>query len=488
MAIPIIPLDEPQPRLDDDTLVRLITEDARDLTNAQDELDNFRDYYEGTQELNFATEEFIEAFGAQFNGFRSNWMGVIVEAMEERLDVQRIRFRTETGQPNKPLNDYIWNALLENEMEQLQNDTYNGGLVESRSYIIVWPDEEMGARIDFQPAQNVWATYHPDDSRVIDRAIKRWITPNGGQRLTLYTRDFLYKYKIDASSSGQDPEDIQPRDTGWVPLETADSGDPTWPLPNPFGEVPIVEFWNRGHKSELRDVIPLQDALNKTLRDMMVSNEYSAQPVTFIITSNEEPDGGWIASPGTVWHIQPEINFEGDVVPSEVGSIAANPPDGFIATSETWLQQMAAISRTPSHYFYLSSKQGGRGDAPSGEALRVAETGLLKKIQKLQALWGLRWMRVGRLIGMTQSFTAEIPLLGETVWTHPMAHFLTLLLEEARMMIDDLGLPPEVAWRHVGLTEEEIREAEAVGFDDDPGADDENEEPTETAPTPIEST
>jgi hypothetical protein len=239
----------------------------------------------------------------------------------------------------------------------------------------------------------------------------------------------------------------------------------------------MVEFWNRDEKSELRDVIPLQDALNKTLRDMMVANEYSAQPIIYLVTSNEEPDGGWVASPGTVWHVQPEINFEGDVVPTEIGSIEASMPDGFIATSETWLQHMAAISRTPSHYFYLSSKQGGRGDAPSGEALRVAETGLLKKIQKLQALWGLRWMRVGRLIGLTQGFNADIPLLGETVWTHPMAHFLTLLLEEARMLIDDLGLPPEVAWRHVGLTEEEIREAETVGFDDDPGADDDEAPP-----------
>jgi hypothetical protein len=477
MALTIVPLDESAPRLDDDTLIQFITEDARKLTNSLDELDNFRDYYEGEQELNFATDEFEAAFGAQFGGFKSNWMGVIVEAMEERLDVQRIRFRSDSGEPNEALNDYIWNSLLQNEMEQLQNDTYNGGLVEGRGYIIVWPDDVLGARVDFQPAQNVWATYHPDDSRVIDRAIKRWITSTGGQRLTLYTRDFLYKYKVEAASSDQDPDEIQPRDTGWVPVETAESGDPSWPLPNPFGEVPMVEFWNRDEKSELRDVIPLQDALNKTLRDMMVANEYSAQPIIYLVTSNEEPDGGWVASPGTVWHVQPEINFEGDVVPTEIGSIEASMPDGFIATSETWLQHMAAISRTPSHYFYLSSKQGGRGDAPSGEALRVAETGLLKKIQKLQALWGLRWMRVGRLIGLTQGFNADIPLLGETVWTHPMAHFLTLLLEEARMLIDDLGLPPEVAWRHVGLTEEEIREAETVGFDDDPGADDDEEAP-----------
>lgn len=466
MVIPIRPLQDEAPlRLDDETVRQIISEDARKLTEDLGELDFYRDYYESEQPLNFASAEFIAAFGNQFADLRSNWMAVVVEAMEERLDVQRIRMRTMEGDEDEELSDVVWLTLLSNELEQLQNDLFNGALVEGRSYALVWPTDEGGARVDFQPAQNMLVTYHPDDIRVIDRAIKRWVTPDGGQRLTLYTRDFLYKYKI-APVGNQDPEDVVPRDTGWEPLDIAESGDPTWPLPNPFGEVPIVPFYNRGNRSELRDIVPLQDALNKTLRDMLVANEYQAQKIIYIVTSNEEPDGGWKASPGTVWHIQPEVDFEGNALPVDVGSIDAGNPDGFIATLETFLQHIAAISRTPAHYFYLSSKQGGRGDAPSGEALRVAETGLLKKIQKIQALWGLRWLRVARLIAMTQNnYDAETSILGETVWTHPMAHFKSILLEEGRQMIADLGLDPAIAWRHIGLSEEEIDEAEAAGFD-----------------------
>lgn len=466
MAIPITPLfDEAPVRLDDDTLLQIISTDTRALTNELEKLDRYRSYYEAEQPLTFSTADFIAAYGEQFGEFRDNWMTVVVEAMEERLDIQRIRLRDEEGTLDEEMTDRIWNILLENELEELQIATYNGALVESRSYLLVWPTDDGGARVDFQPAQNMLVTYHPDDDRVIDRAIKRWITPDGGQRLTLYTRDFLYKYKI-APVGNQNPDDVTPRDTGWVPLDIAESGDPAWPLPNPFGEVPIVEFPNRGHRSELRDVIPLQDALNKNLTDMMVAGEYQSQPIIYIVTSNEEPDGGWIASPGTVWHIQPEVTFEGEVLPVDVGSINAGSPDGFIATTETFLQHIAAISRTPAHYFYLSSKQGGRGDAPSGEALRVAETGLLKKIQALQRLWGLRWMRVARLMAMTQNgFNDETRVLGETVWTHAMAHFMSILIEEAADMIERLGLAPQFAWRHIGLTEEEIEEALAEGFD-----------------------
>ncbi len=496
MVIEFKPLNEEAPlRLDDDTLQQIIRKDAGALTNRLTELDQFRDYYEGDQDLNFSTQEFIDTFGTQFADLRSNWMTVVIEAMEERLDVQRIRMRDDLGQVEDELSDDIWRVLLENEMEQLQNDIFNGALVEGRSYALVWPDDLNPdiPRVDFQPAQNMIVTYHPEDIKVIDRAVKRWVTPDGGQRLTIYTRDFLYKYKLDPTGS-VDPDDVTPRDTGWQQLDIAESADPAWPLPNPFGEVPIVEFWNRSNRSELRDLMPLQDALNKTMRDMMIANEFQAQNIIYIITSNEEPTDGWKASPGVVWHIQPEVDFEGKEVQTTVGTIQASNPDNFIATLETFLQHIATISRTPAHYFYLSSKQGGRGDAPSGEALRVAETGLLKKVQKSQELWGLRWMRVARLITMALgNFDPEVPLTGDTVWTHPMAHFQSILLEEGRQMISDLGLPPQLAWRHIGLTEEEIDEALAEGFDRNRDEVDVSAEPAEPtpadpdtpAPTPI---
>ena len=89
------PLLDPQPRLDDDTLQGLISRDAQKLTENLEELDKFRSYYEGDQTLNFATQDFIDAFGTQFVDFRSNWMDVVVAAMEERLDLQRIVVRSE---------------------------------------------------------------------------------------------------------------------------------------------------------------------------------------------------------------------------------------------------------------------------------------------------------------------------------------------------------------------------------------------------------
>ena len=45
-------------------------------------------------------------------------------------------------------------------------------------------------------------------------------------------------------------------------------------MENPYEEVPVVEFSNRHRKSEVRDAIPIQDVLNKTLGDMVVAGHY----------------------------------------------------------------------------------------------------------------------------------------------------------------------------------------------------------------------
>lgn len=183
MALEPLPL-EPQPPLDDDTLREFISLDAQRLTEDLEQLNEYREYYEGEQDLNFASENFEEAFGDTFRDFRSNWMEVVIAAMEERLDLQRINIRSEDGASEVDQSDAIWDTLTFNEFEELQLEVYNGALVEGYSYVIVWPDEELGARVDANFAQNVRVTYSALDSRIIERAIKRWVTDDGGQRLT----------------------------------------------------------------------------------------------------------------------------------------------------------------------------------------------------------------------------------------------------------------------------------------------------------------
>lgn len=466
MAVPLAAIPD-EGGLSDDDLQSIIRAEGLRLTTDLEDYEKYRNYYENDQELVFATDEFKAAFGTQFASFRDNWCEVVIDAVTERLDLEKIGLRDDDGKtPNDELSEAVWDIFLLNEFESIQTDLYNHSLVEGTAYIVVWPDPELGARIDVNPAQFMRVTYDPDDVRKPKRAIKRWITEEGETRLTLYMPDYIYKYKL-ANISGNeiiDPLDNVPTDdVGWMPRRPEETGDPGWPLPNPFGVVPVVEFSNRTGKSEISNVVPIQDLLNVTMVNMAVAAEFGAFRQRFIVSSNKEPAGGWKNSPGYVWHLQPEVDIEGRPLPTQVGSLEESSPQSYIAVVEMLLQHIASITRTPHHMFLQTSKGGSRGDAPSGEALRVAETGLVKKIGSLHRTWSLSWVRVARLVAYAlNNFEGELTktsLLADTVWAHPMAHFRTILMEEGRRMIADLLLPPEQAWRYVGMSEVDIQEA-----------------------------
>jgi hypothetical protein len=69
------------------------------------------------------------------------------------------------------------------------------------------------------------------------------------------------------------------------------------PITHDLGEVPVVPFVNRPRlsrpfgESELADVIPLADAVNKLATDMMVTSEFSASKRRWA-TGLEIPQGG----------------------------------------------------------------------------------------------------------------------------------------------------------------------------------------------------
>jgi hypothetical protein len=459
VAVPLeIPEDE---RLTEDEIFAILSYASTELTSELEGMEVYRDYYDNEQPLNYTTLEFVRAFGEQFEGFSANWCEVVVDAVEERIDLDRILYRDENGEVAEEASDQIWTTLHLNRFETLQNELYNRALVEGRSAVIVWPDPVLGARVDFQEPQNVLVVYDSDDSRKVSYAIKRWVTNSGESRLNLYLPNYLYKF-----TSGRrlslvgDTSDRNSEATGWVPRLPEETGDPSWPLPNPFGEVPVVEFFGRKNRSELTNITPLQDMLNKMIVNMSVTADFAAYRQKYVVSSNAEPDGGWKSSPGYVWHLMPEVDVEGKPLPTQIGSLEESSPEGYIQIIEAMLQMITQISKTPTYYFFQTSKAGGRGDAPSGDSLRVTETGLIKKCEKLMESWSPAWVQVGRLIWKAIG-NSELPDVGECSWANPQAQFMTMLLEEGRRMIEDLQLPPEMAWRHIGLSERQIQEARA---------------------------
>ena len=464
MALPI----EDAPELEDSTQLSdveayaIIRPMLDELDSQVDEMKTYREYYDGEQALNYATDEFRKAFGEDFGDLVENWCEVAISATEERLELDRIVIRDEeSGETDDKATRAIRSVLTNNDLEELENDGYSSGMIESRAGVMIWPtgDDDDPVRLHVMRGTTYFVVYDDDDPSKIRFAIRRWRTQLGQTNITLYTPEYVYKYKITRQYTEflEDIRDVTSiEDSGWERRLTSETGDPSWPLQNPFDSVPIVEFRARKNRSELQNLWPIQDAINKLMVNMMVAADYGAHGQTYVITSNNEPDGGWKRRPGEVWHMQPEVDLDGKALPTEVGTLEAMDPSNFIAVLEHNMQVFSNLAAVPSYYLFSGNSQSGRGDAPSGDSLRVAETALMKKVEKYMERYGTSWLRIAEFIVEALEITA--PYI-DVSWKNPQRHFMGMLLEEANKMTNDLGLPPWVGWKHIGLSEPEIAEA-----------------------------
>jgi hypothetical protein len=237
-------------------------------------------------------------------------------------------------------------------------------------------------------------------------------------------------------------------------------GEP-WPLPNPFMEVPVVEFTNR-KGSEIKSVIPQQDAVNYLLTSAFGAAEFNALRQRVMLGNVSEPVGGWQNTPGRIWQLPHALDSDGKPIPSSVAEFSATDLAPYRSLVEMTLQHIALTSKTPVRMFFQSDR-GGRGDAPSGEALRVEDQPLIDKVQGKEARLGNSWYKAVRLAAkaVTKNYNLILPP-GEIKWQDTQADYRSALLDDAVKM-KELGMPYDFIITKLGLNPDEVEWLEEMG-------------------------
>ena len=444
--------------IDDEQSLAIIHSETQALAEDLPRFNKYRDYYDGDQKLAYGTERFKDEFGDAFEGMVSNWCAPVVDAVLDKMEVIGVKI------PNaETLSDAVWNVLRLNDLDEQQEELHEGVLVESRAYAIVWPDPDLGVRFDWQPAQNVRIKYADDDDRIPVWAMKRWVTSSGVVRVNLYFADRIEKWQ------GTN----EPSNRSSVPTSLPNAGlmrfivpNEPWPLPNPFGEIPVVEFSNRAG-SEIKDVIPQQDAVNFLSTSAFGAAEFNAFTQKVMMTNADEPVGGWENHPGRIWSIPAVLDADGKPIPSSIGEFSATDLGPYRSLIEMELQHIALTSKTPVRLFFQSDR-GGRGDAPSGDALRVEDQPLIDKVQSKQNRLGNSWYKIVGLVAkaVTKDFSLTLPA-GEIVWQDIQADYRSALLEDAAQMME-IRIPYEFYVKKLGFTPEEIETLEEMGPEEPP--------------------
>lgn len=416
----------------------------KQLNADQRNLQVYSDYYEGKHPLAFATPKFRDAFGLNFREFADNWCDLVVDAVEERLNVEGFRLGTATeGDKN------AWRIWQANQLDADSQILHTEALIHGRCFALVWDgvDAKTPSITIEHPCEMTLATAG-GNRRLRLAAFKRWLDDSGYIFGTLYLPDGIYKFRSKGKARSNKISATNP--TNWMPRELADEA---WPLPNPLGVVPVVPFYNRPRllgngASEIAKVIPVQNAINKLVMDMIVASEFGAAPQRWA-TGLEVP-----RDPLTGQQIEPfkamlDRLWTSKKEGAKFGEFSATDLRNFVTGIELLVQHVASQTRTPPHYFYLS------GQFPSGESIKSAETGLVAKTRRKMRHFGESWEEVIRLgfmvIGKPRLAVSD----SETIWADPESRS-EAEHTDAIIKLKALNVPDELLWERVGFSPQEI--------------------------------
>lgn len=427
------------------------------LAARQAELRRYDEYYEGDHRLLFATAKFREAFAGLFSEFADNWCDLVVDAVEERLNVEGFRLG---GKGDESGDKKAWSVWQANHLDAESQVAHTEALICGEAYTLTWAGQDGQPLITVEHPTEVVVAHAPG-GRVRTAALKAWVDDDGYRYATLYLPDGLFKFRsrsrpAKVEESGRTRTVVGSRTT-WEPREV--DGE-TWPLPNPLGVVPVVPLVNRPRMlragvSEIKKVIPLQDAINKLVADMIVASEFGAAPQRWA-TGLEVPTDPETGQPVAPFKSMVDRMLTSKRDGTRFGEFKATDLTTFVKAIEMLVQHVASQTRTPPHYFYLS------GQFPSGESIKSAETGLVAKARRKMRHFGEAWEETMRLAFMVTGDKGRSQVKdSETIWGDPESrteseHIDAVVKQKA------LSVPDEMLWERAGYSPQEIERMKAI--------------------------
>lgn len=459
-------------------------------------VNTLRDYYDGYHPIYLSDrqKEYLEpALKAKRNGgesgdvrasltsgdftFSQNTVKSIVDTLRERLSVSGFTVNGEgiggvegEATPAQQVAALMWSWWEENRLDAQQIRLHRRAIRDGKSYVMVDYDaENQRPRITLHPVDDgrTGITCHRDPE-MPDKILlmnKHWYTydplkagETGDRRKNTYLPGEIRKYV-------QGRGDWLRMDGNEAPL---DAGDTVWPTPwtdgagEPLG-ITIFEFENPGG-SEVAQIIGLQNALNKSWLDLLAAADAAGFPVLVIeyeqnasfpvARDDEDIDGDdeFVMAPGRALEID-----GGRAHRLEIADLKQ-----LIDTIHLIVETIAGISRTPVYQL----RPGGGSENVSGETLKMLDSGLVKRAEERQLIFGQAWSDVMEMAyKVARAFGPELPevknLRVQTLWSDAQSRNEKNMAETAEIF-KRLNVPDEKLWAMIGFTPEDIARFKAM--------------------------
>jgi hypothetical protein len=370
-----------------------------ELNARQAKLNKMARYYEGDHPLPFVTKahnsKLRDEFRELLDDSRSNFMRLVVDAVEERLNVEGFRLSAAADATSDQKSWEIWQA---NQMDAESQTAILEALIQGVSYLSVW-EGDPHPTIAVEDARQTIVAYTPGSNfRKRDAALKVWKDDLlGMRRANLYLPGGIYKFKASNLPASR-----------WQELE-AEFVD------NRLGIVPIVPLRNRPRllcegESELADVFRVQNQINGFLFLLALAGYFGAHKQRWAVGLKiHEDDNG---NPIEPFDVAIDRLWMTENPNAEFGEFQQTALDGYIKAIEQKVLHIAVTTRTPRHYLIQE------GQSPSGDAIKSAESGLVKKAERKHRPFGEGFEETIRLARLFAG-ESDAPVDSEMVWADP---------------------------------------------------------------------
>lgn len=440
------------------------------LAGRRSEVDKQFDYFQGNQPLAYATDQWKKFHQDRYRNFADNWCGVVGRSPVDRLRIDGIRVGDDVEVRSADEKE-LWDDWLRNDMPAQSKQGFLASTIAKRSAVLVWGDEDDRPVATWEHPSQVVVSY---DSTTRRRrgALKAWVEGDT-EFATLYLPDEVWKFQRPSyvTGGGQTASGILipgfSSKGGWKPRQVPGE---VWPLANPLGEVPVVEWLNRpmlGAEplSDIAGTIAMQDAINMLWAYLFTAADHASMPARVVLGA-EPPKVPILDENGQVVGSKPAkmedlaqgrlLFLPGAGGNSRIDQWDAAKLDVFTAVIDKAVGHVAAQTSTPGHYLLSNEKFANL----NGEALTAAETPLAKKVENAQEFYDSPARETFRLMAKVRGNTglAEQVRLAKLQWKDAAMHSPSQIADAAtKDRAVGLSLAT-VLERRYGMTQSQVAE------------------------------
>ena len=377
---------------DEQALVNQLSNKRAVLEPTHRQLDS---YYNGSQLI----RDLGISIPPQMRGMQVGvaWPRITVDALEERLDVQGFRYASSSDG-----DDALWTIWQSNNLDEESQLAHLDALIYGCSYACIGANDDGSPLITVESPNHMSVLWDPRW-----RAITSALRVYGGDEYGRSKQATLYLPRQTVYLAEDGP--------GWTVVERDVHN---------LGEVPVARLANRqrvsdrdGRSEITPEIMKITDAACRTILAMEVAREFYSAPQRYILGASESDFVGADGTAKSPWetylgrYLALTRDEEGNV--PTVGQFTAHDPSAYTKILDSLTEQMATASDLPPYRLGKTT-----ANPASADAIRSAETGLIKKAERRQTAFSGGWeaaMRLALRVMHGGALPEEAKLI-ETLW------------------------------------------------------------------------